>query len=53
LRLTGELVEALESYCRKEDRSLSSAVRVLMARELQRLGYLQCEEEPKKKGKTV
>jgi len=40
LRLTGALAEALEAYCAKEERSLSSAVRYLIAKELARLGYL-------------
>ncbi len=53
LRLTGELSEALERFCRKEDRSLSSAVRYLVTAELQRRGYLKEEEEPKKKGKST
>ena len=49
LRLTGSLAEALEAYCMKEERSLSSAVRYLVAKELSRLGYLAEENEPKKK----
>ncbi len=53
LRLTGDLAEALEEYCRREDRSLSSAVRLLLTRELERLGYLESQTEPKKKAKTT
>ncbi len=52
LRLTGALAEALEAYCAKEERSLSSAVRYLVAKELSRLGYLAEESEPKKKTKA-
>lgn len=52
LRLTGALAEALEAYCMKEERSLSSAVRYLLTRELSRLGYLSEENEPKKKTKA-
>ena len=52
LRLTGALAEALEAYCAKEERSLSSAVRYLVAKELARLGYLSEESEPKKKTKA-
>lgn len=48
IRLTGALAEALEAYCREHDRSLSSAVRYLLAKELARLGYLRDETEPKK-----
>ena len=51
LRLTGALAEALEEYCRKEERSLSSAVRYLVAKELERLGYLSPEENIPKKPK--
>lgn len=43
LRIAGKLAVALEEYCKKEDRSLSSAVRFLLAKELQRLGYLKEE----------
>jgi hypothetical protein len=50
IRLTGALAEALEEYCRKEERSLSSAIRYLVAKELERLGYLSPEEKvPKSK----
>ena len=49
LRLTGALAEALEEYCRKEERSLSSAVRYLVTKELERLGYLVEQVEPRKK----
>ena len=49
LRLTGALAEALEEYCRKEERSLSSAVRYLVTKELARLGYLVEQVEPRKK----
>jgi hypothetical protein len=49
LRLTGALAAALEDYCLKEERSLSSAVRYLVAKELSRLGYLVEESESKKK----
>ena len=49
LRLTGALAEALEEYCRKEERSLSSAVRYLVTKELARLGYLVEHVEPRKK----
>ena len=52
LRLTGALAEALEAYCLKEERSLSSAVRYLVAKELLRLGYLSEEDEPKKKSRA-
>jgi len=52
LRLTGALAEALEVYCSKEERSLSSAVRYLVAKELARPGYLSEESEPKKKTKA-
>lgn len=52
LRLTGPLAEALEAYCLKEERSLSSAVRYLVAKELSRLGYLAEENEPKKKTRS-
>jgi hypothetical protein len=52
LRLTGALAEALEAYCAKEERSLSSAVRYLIAKELARLGYLAEENEPKKKTRS-
>lgn len=52
LRLTGALAEALETYCMKEERSLSSAVRYLVAKELVRLGYLSGENETKKKSKA-
>jgi len=51
LRLTGALAEALEAYCLKEERSLSSAVRYLIAKELSRRGYLSEESEPRKKTK--
>ena len=50
LRLTGALAEALEAYCREHDRSLSSAVRLLVAKELARQGYLHEETESKKGG---
>ena len=53
LRLTGALAEALEVYCMKEERSLSSAVRYLVAKELVRLGYLSGENETKKKLEVV
>lgn len=49
LRLTGTLATALEKYCNKEERSLSSAVRYLLMKELVRLGYLQEQEAPRKK----
>ncbi len=49
LRLTGVLAEALEKYCQKEERSLSSAVRYLVTKELERLGYLVEQVEPRKK----
>jgi len=45
LRLTGDLAEALEAYSRKEDRSLSSSVRILLTKELERLGYLHPEAD--------
>jgi hypothetical protein len=43
LRLTGALAEALETYSEKEERSRSSAVRYLLARELERLGFLSSD----------
>ena len=49
LRLTGDLVKALEDYCLREERSLSSAVRYLLTRELERLGYKITEGKEKKK----
>jgi hypothetical protein len=52
LRLTGALAEALEAYCLREERSLSSAVRYLVAKELSRMGYLAEESEPKKKPRS-
>jgi hypothetical protein len=52
LRLTGPLADALEAYSLKEERSLSSAVRYLVAKELVQLGYLSEEGEPKKKTKA-
>ena len=52
LRLTGALAEALEAYCLREERSLSSAVRYLVAKELSRMGYLAEENEPKKKPRS-
>jgi hypothetical protein len=52
LRLTGSLAEALEEYARKEERSLSSAVRYLLAKELARLGFLEDAKSPAKKPKT-
>ena len=52
LRLTGPLAEALETYCLKEERSLSSSVRYLIAKELVQLGYLSEEGKPKKKTKA-
>ncbi len=51
LRLTGGLAEALEKYCRKEDRSLSSAVRYLITKELVQLRLLLIDEVPKRKTK--
>ena len=51
LRLTGGLAEALEEYCRKEDRSLSSAARYLITKELVQLGLLPIDEVPKRKTK--
>jgi len=49
LRLTGDLAKALEDYCSKEERSLSSAVRYLLSRELERLGYKISENKQQKK----
>jgi len=40
LRFTGDLKNALEAYCSAEDRSLSSAVRFLLASQLREKGYL-------------
>ncbi len=52
LRLTGSLAEALEEYARKEERSLSSAVRYLLAKELARLGLLEDVRPSAKKPRT-
>ena len=51
IRLTGPLAAALEAYCKKEERSLSSAARFLLTKELERLGYLTEEDAPRKKQK--
>ncbi len=47
LRLTGTLAEALDNYCKAEDRSLSSAVRYLLTKELEKLGYMTEENRGK------
>ena len=51
IRLTGALAEALEVYCKKEERTLSSAARFLLTKELERLGYLSEENVPRKNPK--
>jgi len=49
LRLTGDLAKALEDYCVREERSLSSAVRYLLSKELEQLGYKINNGKEKKK----
>jgi hypothetical protein len=51
LRLTGDLCEALEEYCRAEERSLSSAVRYLITKELVQLRFLRADEAARRKTK--